>query len=88
MLTRKLLRKCKKDQVPTWVIVVAEQCVEGTTMSRDTLLLNPFLLDYTKYQDKGMDFHYSWLLILISFKAWVVPEDVWFLGLKEKPCVA
>jgi hypothetical protein len=29
VLTCKLLKKCRKDQVPTSVIVVAEKCVEG-----------------------------------------------------------
>jgi hypothetical protein len=28
-LACKLLRKCRKDQVPTKVITAAEQCVEG-----------------------------------------------------------
>jgi hypothetical protein len=29
----KLLRKCRKNEVPTGVIVVAAQCAEGTFMS-------------------------------------------------------
>jgi hypothetical protein len=44
MLACKHLLKCKKDQVPTWVIVVIEKCVEGTTMSWAPFLLNQFLL--------------------------------------------
>jgi hypothetical protein len=87
MLACKLLWKCRKDQVPTWVIVVTEKCVEGTTMSWAPFLLNQFLLDCTEAQDKGMEFHYPWLLILISFTAWEEPEDAQFLGLRGKSCV-
>jgi hypothetical protein len=35
-----------------------------------------------------MEFHYPWLLILISFTAWEEPEDTQFLGLRGKSCVA
>jgi hypothetical protein len=49
---------------------MAEKCVEGTTMSWAPFLLNQFLLDCAESQDKGMEFHYPWLLILISFTAW------------------
>jgi hypothetical protein len=66
---------------------VAEKCVEGTTMSWAPFLLNQFLLDYAEAQDKGMEFHYPWLLILISFTTWGEPEDAQFLGLRGKPCV-
>ena len=33
ILAYKLLRKCRKDEVPAGVIAVAAQCVEGTSMS-------------------------------------------------------
>ena len=33
ILSCKLLRKCRKDEVPEGVIIVAAQCVEGTFMS-------------------------------------------------------
>jgi hypothetical protein len=56
-------------------------------MSWEPFLLNQFLLDCTEAQDKGMEFHYPWLLILISFTAWEEPEDAQFLGLRGKPCI-
>ena len=34
-------------------------------------LLNELLADAEEAQYKGSTFHYSWLLILISFAAWV-----------------
>jgi hypothetical protein len=50
--------------------------------------LNQFLLNYTEAHDRGMEFHYPWMLILILFTAWEDLEDVQFLGLRGKPCLA
>jgi hypothetical protein len=87
-LACKLLRKCRKDQVPVRVIVVIEKCVEGTSMRWAPYLLNQFLLDYAEAQDRGMELHYPWLLILIVFIAWEELEEAQFLGLQDKPCLA
>jgi hypothetical protein len=35
-------------------------------MNWTTFLVNHFLTDYREAQDKGMEFHYSWLLIFIA----------------------
>jgi hypothetical protein len=56
-------------------------------MSWAPFLLNQFLIDCTEAQDKGMEFHYSWLLILIVFTVWNEPEDAQFLGLRGKSCL-
>jgi hypothetical protein len=45
ILACKLLRKCRKDEVPAGVIAVAAQCVEGTSMSWVPYLLNLFQED-------------------------------------------
>jgi hypothetical protein len=87
-LACKLLRKCRKYQVPTGMIVAAEKCVEGVTMSWASFLLNQFLIDCMEAQDKGMEFHYSWLLLLITLAAWKEPEDAQFLGMRGKSCLA
>jgi len=47
------------------------------------LILNQFLLYCVEAQDKGMEFHYPWLLILISFTTWGDP-----LGMRGNPCIA
>jgi hypothetical protein len=49
----KLLRKCHKEEVPTGVIAVAAQCVEGTTISWAPYILNLFLDDCKDAQDLG-----------------------------------
>jgi hypothetical protein len=34
--------------------------------------------DYRKAQDQRHEFHFSWLLILITFISWEMPEGVTF----------
>jgi hypothetical protein len=58
-LAYKLLRKCRKDEVPTGVIVAVEKCVEGVSMRWAPFLLNQFLINCVKTQDRGMKFYYS-----------------------------
>jgi hypothetical protein len=45
ILACKLLRKCRKEEVPAGVVAVAAQCVEGTIVSWAPYLLNFFLDD-------------------------------------------
>jgi hypothetical protein len=86
-LTCKLLIKCRKDQVSVGVIVTTKKCVKRNSMIWAFYLLNQFLIDCVKAHDKGMEFHYPWLLILNAFVAWEEPEDTQFLGLRGKPCL-
>jgi hypothetical protein len=39
-------------------------------------------------QDRGMEFHYAWLLILIALVAWRESKDSQFLSTTNKPCLA
>jgi hypothetical protein len=72
----KLLIKCHKEEVPTGVVVVATQCVVGTTVRWAPYLLNFFLGDCKDAQDLGTKFHYSWLLMLITIMGWKEPKYV------------
>jgi hypothetical protein len=83
-LADKLLRKCRKDQVLAGVIAATEKCVEEITMIWKPFLLNQFLIDYTEAHDKGMKFHYSWLLLLFALATWKEIEDAHFLGMRGK----
>jgi hypothetical protein len=76
ILACKLLRKFCREEVPTGVVVVASQCVEGTTVSWAPYLLNLFLDDCKDAQDLGIEFHYSWLITLIAFMGWKEPRYV------------
>jgi hypothetical protein len=42
-------------------------------------LVNQLELDCREAQDQGYEFHFSWLLILITFIAWEMPEGATFL---------
>jgi hypothetical protein len=43
-------------------------------------LVNQLEVDCREAQDQGYEFHFSWLLILIMFTAWEMPEGVTFPG--------
>jgi hypothetical protein len=46
ILACKMLRKCRREEVPSRVVTVAAQCAEGTTVSWAPYHLNLFLDDY------------------------------------------
>jgi hypothetical protein len=48
-------------------------------MNWATFLVNQFLIDCIEAQEKGMEFHYAWLLILIALVGWKEPGDYQFL---------
>ena len=54
---------------------MVELCAEGVQMNLLHYLLNELLVDVEESQEKGTTFHYSWLLILISFVAWSEPTN-------------
>jgi len=66
------------------VIVVAVQCSEGTTVGWAPYFLNLFLDDCKDVQDFRMEFHYSWLLMLMAFMGWREPRYVSF-ATRPKP---
>jgi hypothetical protein len=70
VLTRKLLRKCWKDEVLDVVIAVVEKCIEGVQMNWDTFLVNPFFQYCIEAWKKGTKFHYAWILKLIALVGW------------------
>jgi hypothetical protein len=41
-------------------------------------LVNQIKLDFCEAQDQGYEFHFSWLLILIVFTTWEMPEGATF----------
>jgi hypothetical protein len=41
-------------------------------------LVNQLELDCREAQDQGYEFHFSWLLILVAFIAWEMPEGATF----------
>jgi hypothetical protein len=78
LIVGKLVRKNKPTQVTRFVVDLAGKCVEGIQMNWARYLVNQLEQDCHEAQDQGYEFHFSWLLILIAFIAWELPEGVTF----------
>jgi hypothetical protein len=73
-------------QVTGFVVDLVGKCVEVMQMNWARYLVNELEKDCRKVQDQGYEFHFSWLLILIAFVTWEMPEGVTFLEVKpSKP---
>jgi hypothetical protein len=81
MIEGKLVRKNRPMQVSGFVVDLARKCIERLQMNWTKYLVNQLEMDYREAQDQGREFHFSWLLILIAFIAWELPEDATFLDL-------
>jgi hypothetical protein len=46
-------------------------------------LINQLELDCREAQDQGYEFHFNWLLVLIAFVAWEMPEGATFPYIKS-----
>jgi hypothetical protein len=84
LMACKLMRKCRKEKVPTGVIPAATQCAEGTMLSWAPYLLKLFLEDCKYAEDLGTKFHYSWLLILIYLIRWKESQYTYFCELTSR----
>jgi hypothetical protein len=51
-------------------------------MNWEKYLVNQLELDYREAQDQGYKFHFSWLLILVSFISWEMSEGPTFLDIE------
>jgi hypothetical protein len=78
LIIGKLVHKNWPTQVTGFVIDLAGKCAEGLHMNWAKYLVNQLELDCKEVKDQGYQFHFSWLLILIMFNAWEMPEGVTF----------
>jgi hypothetical protein len=78
LIVGKLVRKNLPTQVTGFVVDLAGKCVEGMQMNWVSYLVNELEKDCREVQDQGYEFHFSWLLILIAFVTWEMPEGVTF----------
>lgn len=65
ILVGKVMRKCHIDEVPTLVITLVAQCVEGVHFNWVFYLCSEFLMNYNKAQELRKTFYYAWLLLSI-----------------------
>jgi hypothetical protein len=52
--------------------------MEGIQMNWERYLVNQLEQDCRESQDQGYEFHFIWLLILIVFISWEMPEGATF----------
>jgi hypothetical protein len=78
LIAGKLVCKNRPTQVSGFVVDLAGKCAEGLQMNWVKYLVNQLEIDCREAQDQGHEFHFSWLLILITFVAWELPEGATF----------
>jgi hypothetical protein len=78
LIAGKLVRKNCPTQVTGFMVDLAGKCVEGMQMNWVNYLVNELEKDCREAQDLGYEFHYSWLIILITFVTWKMPEGATF----------
>jgi hypothetical protein len=89
LIIGKMVIKSRPMQVTGFVFYLTRKCVEGLQMNWVKYLANQLELDFCEAQDQGYEFHFSWLLILIAFTSWEMPEGVTFPDIEPfKPLTA
>jgi hypothetical protein len=78
LITGKLVRKNRPTQVTGFVFDLVGKCMEGLQMNWASYRINQLEQDCREAQDQGYEFHFRWLLILIVFIAWEMPEGATF----------
>jgi hypothetical protein len=78
LIAGKLVRKNRPTQVTGFVVDLVGKCMGGLQMNWAKYLVNQLDQDYREARDQGYEFHFIWLLILIAFIAWEIPEDATF----------
>ena len=78
LVPSKIVRKNKPMQFTGFLVDLIGKCVEWMKMNWVSYL-NKQLQQYCREErDQGYEFHFSWLLILIAFIAWEMPEGATF----------
>jgi hypothetical protein len=69
LITGELVSKKKPMQVMGFIVDLVGKCIEGLHMNWASYLVNQLEKHCHEAQDQGYEFHFSWLLILITFIA-------------------
>jgi hypothetical protein len=89
LIAGNILQKNKPTQVTRFVVDLVGKCMEGLQMNWEKYLVNQLYKDCHEAQDHGYEFHFSWLMILIMFIAWDMPEGATFPEIEpSEPLVA
>jgi hypothetical protein len=87
LIVGKLVGKNRSTQVIGFVVYLTGKCVEGMH-ELASYLVNELEKDFHKARDQRYEFHFSWLLVLIAFVAWQMPEGVAFLEVEPSKSLA
>ena len=71
--------KCRSNEVPAPIVSIAVNCAKGYNYKWVEYIAREFLEDVCDAQDKGIPFHYSWLLVLIALVGWREPTEAQFV---------
>jgi hypothetical protein len=88
LIAGKLVRKNHPTQVTRFVVDLVGKCVEGMQMNWASYLVNELEKHYHKAPDLGYEFHYSWLIILIAFVTWKMPDRSTFPEIEPSESLA
>lgn len=75
LLDNKMMRKCRADEVPVPVVMVAEECMEGVQFNWVEFLCEEFLINCREAHVHDKTFHYAWFLLSILLAVGELPED-------------
>jgi len=62
-------------------VSIASNCTEGYRYNWCNYIAHEFLLDCKEAQERNLNFHYSWLLVLIALVAWKEPPEAQFVDI-------
>jgi hypothetical protein len=88
LIVGNIIRKNRPTQVVWFVIDLIGKCVEGMQMNWVRYFVNELEKECHEAHDQGYEFHFSWLLILITFVAWEMPEGDTFLEVEPSEPMA
>jgi hypothetical protein len=69
LIAGNLIRKNRPTQVIGFIVDLTGKCIEGMQMNWASYFVNELEKDCHEAQDHGYEFHFSWLLVLITFVA-------------------
>ena len=73
------MRKCRPNEVSAPIVSIAANCAEGYSYNWAVYIAKEFLEDVRDTLEKGIPFHYSWLLVLIALVGWKEPSEAQFV---------
>jgi hypothetical protein len=78
LIVGNIIRKNHPTQATGFMVDLVGKCVEGMKMNWESYLVKNLEKECREAQDQGYEFHFSWILMLIAFVTWKMPEGETF----------